>query len=605
MKPFEFTRRSVRNLQTKLALLLLVPTALIVAGLLVLFRQNLNQAFFQQYVEEGLLLSSVVEQRLAFYGELPDNTAIEEILEQDLRERPSYAQLALFGPRGELVARVSNGPPVNGEMSADADVMGVFSSRSAAVTVEPADQPGATGKLLETASPIMINGRVVAVLESYRPLDASQLMVDQLMREVEVAGPSGIAVLIVMLFAGISYLVIRPVRQLQRAAEEIAKGHYTLRLPVSGADELARLAGAFNQMAQSVETSMQQQKGLNAQLATLNTIAAELARSLDLPFLLDRLAEGIGHLVGAEGVIIYLIDPQSRQIRRVHTRGVEVEEAGRTGDVREKGLFGLSIRTRQSLMIEDVRDHPSVAETPPHQPPFGTLLLLPLAAGDTPFGVVVAGRPADAAPFQYADLGAVQSLVLFGSTAIEKALLYEQSQELAVTDGLTGLFNHREFQRRLNDEMERNQRYGHPFSLLLVDIDHFKLVNDHHGHLAGDAVLRALAGSIQDSIRMIDIAARYGGEEIAVILPETPLEGARVVADRLRASIASLRLTVPSGQAVSCTVSVGVAVVPEDADRRERLIDAADKALYLAKWTGRNCVKTYRDFLKFRQSSPV
>jgi diguanylate cyclase (GGDEF)-like protein len=450
-----------------------------------------------------------------------------------------------------------------------------------------------------------VNGQVIAVLESYRPLDTSQLLIDELMREVEVAGPSGIAILVVILFSGISFFVIRPLRQLQRAAEEITKGHYTLRLPVHGTDELARLAGAFNQMAQSVETSMKQEKGLNAQLATLNTIAAELGRSLDLQYLLDRLADGICHVIGADGVVIYLIDPQTHQIRLTHMRGVEVEEAGRTGDIREKGLFGLSIRTKQSLMIEDAQDHPSFAETPAHQPAIGSLLLLPLAAGDRQFGVVAAGRAIGAPPFRYADLGAVQSLVLFGATAIEKALLFEQSQELAITDGLTGLFNHREFQRRLDDEIERNQRYGHSFSLLLVDIDYFKQVNDQHGHLAGDAMLKALAAAIQGSIRTIDIAARYGGEEITVILPETPLAGAQVVAERIRVNVAGLRLTSPSGLPFSCTVSIGVAVVPEDAGRRERLIDAADKALYLAKCTGRNRVKTYREFLQTEQPSPA
>ncbi len=593
------------GLQTKLALILIIPPVLLVTVLLVWFGRDQSQAVYQEYVNEGMIVASVVEQQIRFNEGLPSLPVGQNILSRILEQRSEYVMLALYNVNGRLVAFVSTKASLRAENQADQEVMDVFTSQTGNYVINDGGAPKSLGSLLKVNTPLWQGKNVIGVLESYRPLGPIAALATQSMREIIITGPLVVCLVVLILFAEVNQLVINPIRRLSAATTKMTEGRYDQRLSVSGSDELASLGQVFNRMAQSVEASMKQEKGLNAQLATLNTIAAELARSLDLPFLLDRLAEGICHLVGAEGVAIYLIDSETHEVRLVHTHGVEVEEAGRVGDIRGKGLFGLPVRTKQGLLVEEAQEHPNFAETPAHQPPFGSLLLLPLATGDRQFGAVVAGRTAGAPPFRYADLGTVQSLVLFGATAIEKSLLYEQSQELAFTDGLTGLFNHREFHRRLGDEIERNQRYGHAFSLLLVDIDLFKQVNDRHGHLAGDAVLKALAEAIRGSIRTIDIAARYGGEEIGVILPETPLAGAQVVAERIRTTVAGLRMTAPSGQPLSCTVSVGVAVAPEDADRRERLIDAADKALYLAKCTGRNRVKTYREFLQTELTSSV
>jgi diguanylate cyclase (GGDEF)-like protein len=170
-------------------------------------------------------------------------------------------------------------------------------------------------------------------------------------------------------------------------------------------------------------------------------------------------------------------------------------------------------------------------------------------------------------------------------------------EDLSIHDGLTGLYNFREFHRQLAEEVERSWRYGHSFSLLMLDIDHFKSVNDTFGHLAGDEVLRALATRIRQEVRPADRIARYGGEELVIILPETRASGALTMAERLRDTIASHPISLGPGQTVTLTVSIGVAAYPEDADSAERLADlverligAADKALYAAKDAGRNRV---------------
>ena len=168
-------------------------------------------------------------------------------------------------------------------------------------------------------------------------------------------------------------------------------------------------------------------------------------------------------------------------------------------------------------------------------------------------------------------------------------------QELATRDGLTGLYNHRMFYIWLSDELARAQRVNRPAALLMIDIDHFKRVNDVHGHLAGDAVLKELGELLSRQARAIDHVCRYGGEEIAVILRETDIEGAAGVGERLRAAAAAQPFDVGAQAPVRITISIGVASWPGHGDSVEALVAAADAALYAAKRQGRNRVVRYAE----------
>lgn len=173
--------------------------------------------------------------------------------------------------------------------------------------------------------------------------------------------------------------------------------------------------------------------------------------------------------------------------------------------------------------------------------------------------------------------------------AIAKALYVEKIDLMATTDGLTGVYNHRHFQERLNEILERGKRYGEIFSLILLDIDFFKKVNDTYGHPIGDLVLKKVSQKIKSSTRKIDIVARYGGEEFAIILPQSNKESAYKFAERLRKEISEMTIVFESGK-LNVTVSMGVADFPSDGKDKVELIDKADKCLYEAKKQGRNRV---------------
>jgi two-component system cell cycle response regulator len=173
--------------------------------------------------------------------------------------------------------------------------------------------------------------------------------------------------------------------------------------------------------------------------------------------------------------------------------------------------------------------------------------------------------------------------------ALKLAETFGALRELATHDQLTGLLNRREFDRMLAEEVERSQRFGHPFALVLGDIDHFKEINDSHGHQAGDTVLQEISRRLSASLRSVDRLARFGGEELAMILMETDRAAAFEAAQRARAAIERTPFKVSDGASLHLTMSFGVAVMPHDANSVETLVAAADKALYAAKARGRNC----------------
>ena len=195
-------------------------------------------------------------------------------------------------------------------------------------------------------------------------------------------------------------------------------------------------------------------------------------------------------------------------------------------------------------------------------------------------------------------IGIVYPLILgflvFVSAFVVKYIIksrdFEQQYLLATTDGLTELYNHRYFQEQMKMQVEQAKRYEAPFSLIIIDIDYFKKFNDTFGHQAGDAVLRQVAQLLKQSVRATDIVCRYGGEEMSIILPNTPKDMSVVTAEKICKRVATKRFRLNNYQESNVTISLGVSTFPDDGETAAEIIEAADKRLYQSKNNGRNQV---------------
>lgn len=224
----------------------------------------------------------------------------------------------------------------------------------------------------------------------------------------------------------------------------------------------------------------------------------------------------------------------------------------------------------------------------------GVIAAVPLIIKDKVVGVLkLSDSDSDAfTPEKRRKLHSVSGAI---AVALENSRLYR----MAVVDGLTGLYVHRHFQMRLKEEFERSMRHGSALSLLMLDIDHFKKFNDTYGHQTGDKVLRGVAAILTEEARGMDVVCRYGGEEMAIICPETDIEGATNLAERIRAHIEGHQFEsyeddeTRSGEPVRVTVSVGISCYGKEIRTRAELIERADEALYAAKHGGRNCVRCH------------
>jgi diguanylate cyclase (GGDEF)-like protein len=240
-------------------------------------------------------------------------------------------------------------------------------------------------------------------------------------------------------------------------------------------------------------------------------------------------------------------------------------------------------------VIEDERFAPQVDEAVSFTT--RSIVCVPVKSKNRVLGVVELVNSLDDTNFDEADLKILATIADFAAIAIENARYFEKVRELVVTDDVTGLYNARYLLEFLDYEIDRARRYGSPLSLVFLDLDFFKAVNDTYGHLAGSGLLTEMGRVIRKHIRKSDMAARYGGDEFVIVLPNTTKEGAFTVASNLRHIVKDRYFLADEGYRVRVTASFGVAAYPADAQSKLALIRLADQAMYNVKDSTRDAVK--------------
>jgi diguanylate cyclase (GGDEF)-like protein len=331
--------------------------------------------------------------------------------------------------------------------------------------------------------------------------------------------------------------IVRTIRRLVDAARAIARGDLQERVPVQGRDEFALLGRTFNQMAFQLQTR-------------LDELEAERGRLRDV---ISRFGEALGATHDSEQLMRLIVE-------------AAMEATSATGGV----LVGMS-----GELVKAGSPDRGIAR-----------IEVPLQAGQLDFGsLILFGED-----FSDEDRMTAVSLASHAVVALDNARLHRIVERQALMDGLTGLANRRQCEESLADELARVDRFGGSLAVVVADLDWFKDVNDRYGHPAGDALLREFATLLRESLRDVDLAGRWGGEEFLLVLPGTDLAGGAQVAERIRAALAS-RMVMIDGTPIPVTASFGVAAVPP-AQTASELFAAADAALYEAKRGGKNRVQT-------------
>ena len=479
-------------------------------------------------------------------------------------------------PRGEITVAMSS-PDEYGqrvERFTDASVVILDDGRRIASTA--ADVPDT----LPEEGSVSVNGVDNRVRSFTTDAVGGEVQVRVLLAEQDAASQRDtllavLAVIAFLILAAIFAIAIsrRLQSEIQRllvAAQRLGRGDFSVAVPAEGSDEFAALGREFNSMARQLEAQIEELQRERTRLEeAIRRVGESFAAGLDrvgvLEIVVQTAVEGIGAAAG-----------------RASMRGPDntLQEVARTGNPDE---FQRALHAAEATVID-------AGQNAEIQVAGVSALAAPLGSQEDSqqvFGIVSVAR-ADR-PFTHGERDLFAYLTSGAAVSVENVDLHETVQRQAVTDELTGLFNHRRFQEVVAAEVERARRYHQEMGLIMLDIDNFKQVNDTYGHIQGDTVLREVARVLRHSSREIDEPARYGGEEMAVALPQTDLEGAYRFAERVRRRIEALELPLADGGTLRVTASFGVASLhtAPSADK-DALVAAADSALYQAKRAGKN-----------------
>lgn len=435
----------------------------------------------------------------------------------------------------------------------------------------------------------------------------------------------GLSLTIAMSLA-MRYFVSRRVARLAGVMKRAEDGDFVVRAPDMGADEIGGLARSFNRMlARLTElkaSEIDNQRDLDrarvelqlkaelehrvSELQILYDLARTITSTIDLNEVLSRISTVVPTKLNVPKFSLMLLNSEGRlEILKAHP-----SQAGSPGltFAMSEGICGRAATTGKAVYVPDLETSPLFhIKGAGGAKGRGSLLSIPMRHGGELLGVLNFERE-QKADFFGDEIEFFTAVADQAAMAVQNARLHAQTVALSVTDPLTGIPNRRYLFDQLDSEIQRANRFGTTFSMLMIDIDHFKHLNDMAGHRAGDEVLKEVSSILKSNVRRVDTLARYGGEEFVILLSQVGREEALEVAEKLRRSVQDAPLEHGSLQPTGrVTISIGVATLPSDATDRDLLVDCSDSALYASKRGGRNRVTAYQPGMELeptRQRGP-
>ena len=365
-------------------------------------------------------------------------------------------------------------------------------------------------------------------------------------------------------------------------------------------DEDTQVITAFCQQVALIQDNarLHQDRGdLAKDMSILMDISRTVGSALDSDELFSIILDKSTQFLQAEQGSLLILNEEKEEMTVKAIKGLNKKIVELLRIRPGEGISGRVFSSGSPLIVADIESDDRVIQ--PNRPRYRTksFISIPLKLDSRTIGVLNLSDKITGEIFSEEDLQLLTSIGAYASVAIERSMFYKKTEELkkiSITDPLTGLLNRRYLQERMSEEIERFRRHTLPLSLIMIDLDDFKSINDTLGHITGDEVLKIASRSIRDTIRTIDVAARYGGEEFSVILPQTSKEDAHIIAERICSEARHLDFPFSRmGKKLSLTMSLGLATFGEDADSLEQLVRNADIALYSAKSQGKDRVVVY------------
>lgn len=333
---------------------------------------------------------------------------------------------------------------------------------------------------------------------------------------------------------------------------------------------------------------------LSDELETLVDIGKALTSHLTLRDVYQVVMEKVGNLLRPQAWSLLTVDEQSKELCFEIVVSPAAENLAGSRLPPGEGIAGWVAETGLSLLVPDVSKDKRFSEQIDEKVGFVTqsIVCVPLVSNDRIIGIIQLLNGLGQSRFTEQDQRILATIADFTAIAMENSRLHQRISDLTITDDLTGLYNSRHFQTLCEYEIERASRYGNELSMVFLDLDHFKTVNDTYGHLTGSRLLKEVGGLFQKVVRGVDHAARYGGDEFIFLLPSTDRQGALAMAHNLLVQLRATEFRSDCDQPLRITASIGIATYPTNAYCLQELVKLSDEAMYEVKRSTRNGIKS-------------